>query len=57
MSRFSLITKKENYHFRDFNYAKNFVPSGQLMSIDEIQSPLIQDNLGIKDTWHLIPSP
>ena len=40
-----------------FNYAKNFVPSGQLMTIDEIQSPLIQDNLGIKDTWHLIPSP
>jgi len=40
-----------------FNYSKNFVPSGQVMSIDEIQSPLIQDNLGIKDTWYLIPSP
>ena len=40
-----------------FNYSKNFVPSGKVMSIDEIQSPLIQDNLGIKDTWYLIPSP
>ena len=40
-----------------FNYAKNFVPSGQVKSINDIQSPLIQDNLGIKDTWYLANSP
>ena len=40
-----------------FNYAKNFVPSGQVKSMNDIQSPLIQDNLGIKDTWYLIGSP
>ena len=40
-----------------FNYAKNFVPSGQVKSINNIQSPLIQDNLGIKDTWYLSNSP
>lgn len=37
-----------------FDYAKNFVPLGQVKSINEIQSPLLQDNLGIKDTWRLI---
>jgi len=40
-----------------FNSAKNFVLSGQVKSINEIQSPLIQDNLGIKDTWYLTNSP
>ncbi|MHA2266157.1 MAG: hypothetical protein ACXAB8_00005, partial [Promethearchaeota archaeon] len=37
-----------------FTNAKNFVPSGYVNSIDDIQTPLIQDNLGIKDTWVLI---
>ncbi|MHA1930890.1 MAG: C13 family peptidase [Promethearchaeota archaeon] len=37
-----------------FNYAKNYVPIGQVKSIDQIQTPLIQDYLGIKDTWILI---
>ncbi len=37
-----------------FTNAKNFVPAGQVNSIDDIQTPLIQDNLGIKDTWVLI---
>ena len=40
-----------------FNYAKNFVPSGQVKSINDIQSPLIQDNLAIKDIWYLTNSP
>jgi hypothetical protein len=34
-----------------FNYAINVIPSGQIQSINSLQSPLIQDNLGIKDTW------
>ena len=34
-----------------FNFSKNFIPSGLGMSINEIQSPLIRDNLGTKDTW------
>ncbi|MFX0135371.1 MAG: C13 family peptidase, partial [Candidatus Hodarchaeota archaeon] len=34
-----------------FNNAKNHVPAGQVKTINEIQSPLIQDNLGIKDLW------
>ncbi|MHA2283003.1 MAG: C13 family peptidase [Promethearchaeota archaeon] len=37
-----------------FNYAKNYVPTGQLKSINDIQTPLIQDNLGIKDSWLLV---
>lgn len=37
-----------------FNFAKNFVPSGMVKSINDIQTPLIQDNIGIKDTWSLI---
>ena len=37
-----------------FTYAKNFIPSGLVKSINDIQSPLIQDNLGVKDTWFLI---
>lgn len=36
-----------------FNNAINFVPAGQAISINAIQSPLIQDNLGIKDTWYI----
>jgi len=40
-----------------FNFAKSFVPSGHIKSVDSIQSPLIQDNLGIKDTWYLINPP
>jgi hypothetical protein len=40
-----------------FNYAKNFIPSGQVKSINDIQSPLIQDNLAIKDIWYLTNSP
>jgi hypothetical protein len=38
-----------------FNYAKNHVPVGQVNSIEIIQTPLIQDNLGNKDTWILLP--
>jgi hypothetical protein len=34
-----------------FNFSKNFIPSGQMKAIDEIQAPLIHDNLGIKDSW------
>ncbi len=34
-----------------FNSAKNLTLSGQTQSIDDIQAPLIQDNLGIKDVW------
>jgi len=40
-----------------FNYAINFVPSGYLKSINEIQTPLIQDNLGIKDIWSFTSNP
>jgi len=40
-----------------FINAINFLPSGQLKTINQIQSPLIRDNLGIKDTWYLIDSP
>jgi len=34
-----------------FNNAINHIPTGQVKTINEIQSPLIQDNLGIKDLW------
>jgi len=34
-----------------FNFSINFIPSGQGKSINDIQTPLIRDNLGIKDTW------
>ncbi|MFW9999191.1 MAG: C13 family peptidase [Candidatus Hodarchaeota archaeon] len=34
-----------------FNNAKNFIPSGLGMSVNDIQAPLIQDNLGINKTW------
>jgi len=34
-----------------FNKAKIVIPSGQVNSVNVIQAPLIQDNLGIKDTW------
>ncbi len=40
-----------------FNYAKNWIPSGQVLTINDIQSPLIQDNLGIKNTWSFNNTP
>ncbi|MHA2131817.1 MAG: C13 family peptidase [Promethearchaeota archaeon] len=40
-----------------FNNAKNSIPSGQGRTIDAIQAPLIQDNLGIKDTWSFTSTP
>ncbi|MHA2473811.1 MAG: C13 family peptidase [Promethearchaeota archaeon] len=40
-----------------FNYAKNWVPSFQVRTVDEIQSPLIQDNLGINATWSFSSDP
>lgn len=40
-----------------FNTAKNLVLSGQTQSIDDIQAPLIQDNLGIKDAWSFNSDP
>ncbi|MFX0105372.1 MAG: C13 family peptidase [Candidatus Hodarchaeota archaeon] len=40
-----------------FNNAKNHIPSGQVKTINEIQSPLIQDNLGIKDLWGFSGNP
>ena len=40
-----------------FNYAMNWVPSGQVRTVDEIQSPLIQDNLGINATWSFNSDP
>ncbi|MHA2390564.1 MAG: C13 family peptidase [Promethearchaeota archaeon] len=40
-----------------FNYTKNFKPVGQSKSLDEIQAPLIQDNLGIMATWSFNSTP
>ena len=40
-----------------FNLASNFIPAGQVKSIFEIQSPLIQDNLGTKDVWSFTSNP
>ena len=40
-----------------FNFAINSIPSGQSQSINSIQSPLIQDNLGIKDIWSFNNTP
>ncbi|MFW9826067.1 MAG: C13 family peptidase [Candidatus Thorarchaeota archaeon] len=34
-----------------FNLSINFTPSGSSKSLNSTQSPLIQDNLGIKDVW------
>jgi hypothetical protein len=34
-----------------FDFAKNWIPSGQVKTLDEIQAPLIEDKLGISDTW------
>ncbi|MFX1572487.1 MAG: C13 family peptidase [Promethearchaeota archaeon] len=34
-----------------FDYAKNYIPARQKIPIIQIQSPLIKDNLGIKDSW------
>ena len=40
-----------------FNLASNFIPAGQVKSIFEIQSPLIEDNLGTKDVWSFTSNP
>lgn len=40
-----------------FNNATNFIPFGQLKSINDIQTPLIKDYLGIKDTWSFSSDP
>jgi hypothetical protein len=40
-----------------FTFAKNFIPSGQPQTINDIQSPLIQDNLGIQDLWSFNNTP
>ncbi|MFW9829651.1 MAG: C13 family peptidase, partial [Candidatus Thorarchaeota archaeon] len=40
-----------------FNFALNFIPSGQSQSINATQSPLIFDNLGIKDIWSFNSNP
>jgi len=40
-----------------FNLTSNFIPAGQVKSIFEIQSPLIQDNLGTKDVWSFTSNP
>lgn len=34
-----------------YDYAKAWIPSGQVLSINDLQAPLIKDNLGIKDIW------
>lgn len=34
-----------------YDYAKAWIPSGQVLSINNLQAPLIKDNLGIKDIW------
>ncbi|MHA1913167.1 MAG: C13 family peptidase [Promethearchaeota archaeon] len=40
-----------------FNFAKNWVPSGYVRTVDVIQAPLIQDNLGINATWSFNSDP
>jgi hypothetical protein len=40
-----------------FNFAIAHVPTGYVNSINIIQSPLLQDNLGIKDSWDLVNPP
>lgn len=40
-----------------FNYAKNFIPSGLVNTVEEIQTPLIRDNLGINATWSFNSTP
>ncbi len=40
-----------------FNNAINYIPSGQPMTINSIQTPLIKDYLGIKDTWGFSGNP
>jgi hypothetical protein len=40
-----------------FNFAKNRVPLGKIRTVEEIQSPLIQDNLGISATWSFNSDP
>ena len=40
-----------------FEYAESYIPAGQALSITQIQNPLLQDNLGIKDTWRVVSIP
>ncbi len=40
-----------------FDSAKNLTLSGQTKSIDDIQAPLIQDNLDIKNVWSFNGNP
>ncbi|MFX1374490.1 MAG: C13 family peptidase [Promethearchaeota archaeon] len=40
-----------------FNSAKTWIPSGQVLSINDIQAPLIQDNLDIKASWSFNNTP
>jgi len=40
-----------------FEYAKNYIPAGHKISIIQIQNPLIQDNLGIGETWSFDSDP
>ena len=40
-----------------FNLAKNWTLSGQVLTINDIQAPLIQDNLGISNTWSFNNTP
>ncbi|MFW9942353.1 MAG: C13 family peptidase [Candidatus Thorarchaeota archaeon] len=40
-----------------FNFAKDWIPSGQVLTINDIQSPLIYDNLGISTTWSFNNTP
>jgi hypothetical protein len=48
----------QNYTIENaFNNAIAWSPSGQLLSINEIQSPQIKDNLGLKDSWRFNSTP
>jgi hypothetical protein len=40
-----------------FNFAKDWIPSGQVLTVNDIQSPLIYDNLGISATWSFNNTP
>ncbi|MFX0082084.1 MAG: C13 family peptidase [Candidatus Hodarchaeota archaeon] len=40
-----------------FNFAKDKIPSGKVLTVNDIQSPLMQDNLGIKNTWSFNNTP
>ena len=42
----------QNYTVEEaYDYAKAWIPSGQVLTINDIQTPLIEDTLGIKDIW------